>query len=86
MLSHEVRSSEFIKNDLLIHDMRLLRHDVIHNGYKPQNLPLLERYLQLLILELIIIRVEMPCGMIIERFIKANGVSWYDVDKNRIKV
>lgn len=77
---------KFIKNDLLIHDMRLLRHDVIHNGYKPQNLPLLERYLQLLILELIIIRVKMSCGMIIERFIKANGVSWYDIDKNRIKV
>jgi len=76
---------KFIKNDLLVHDMRLLRHDVIHNGYKPKNIPLLERYLQLLILELIIIRVKLQCGIIVERFIKANGTTWYDVDRQRIE-
>lgn len=68
---------KFLNKKLLVTPMRKLRHAVIHEGYKPVKISSLERYLQLLILELLVIRQGLPCKRLIEKFVEFNKLETF---------
>lgn len=84
MKKHYKKNSEgwdvlkkYFRKSLLIKPVTLLRHDVIHKGRNPQSFPVLERYLQILCLEVLEYRLKIPSRYLLEKFIGIYGTSWW---------
>lgn len=68
---------QYFGRSLLLKPVTILRHNVIHNGRDPQSFPILERYLQILCLEVLEYRLKIPSRNRLEKFIEIYGTSWW---------
>ena len=62
---------------LLLEPVTVLRHNVIHNGWDSKSFPILERYLQILCLEVLESRLQINSKNLLEKFIQIYGASWW---------
>lgn len=67
-----------LENRKLFGDARTLRHNVIHKGHAPFSDPyILERYLQVVFLDMLRNVLKLPYAGYIEQFANRHGTSWF---------